>query len=98
MLFPFFALWMSMNMKTPMPMDFIKNKEYPVCSQCKHFLSTEGTWKVSPYSKCGLFGEMDVVTGAIEHKFASTCRSFDTLCGLDGKHFVNKEKPTTTLN
>jgi hypothetical protein len=92
----FFALWLfSMNHEQKKPtIDFIKNKEYPVCAQCCHFLSTDELWKVSPYSKqatCRLFGEKDVVTGVIDYKYATSCRSFDTLCGLDGKHFIKKD-------
>jgi len=43
------------------------------------------------FGGCGLFGEMDVVSGKIMYEYAGTCRTSENKCGLSGKYF--QEKP-----
>ena len=71
----------------------IRNSGLPICINCAHFIPHKMTdpydhYRVSQYGKCAKFGETDLVSGEITYKYASTCRSFEDLCGKKGKHFV----------
>lgn len=66
----------------------IKNNNCPACRNCIHlrphiFIGTD----VDQFSKCGKFGEKDVLTNKVTHYFADSCRRDSDRCGLEGKMF-----------
>jgi len=60
----------------------IKNMEYPICKNCKHFIPH----KDISFSRCSFFGTKDVVTGEIVYKYADLTRN-DGECGVSGKYY-----------
>ena len=38
--------------------------------------------------KCDLFGKQNLVTGVVENEDAMSCRTNESKCGKDGKHYV----------
>lgn len=74
----------------------ITNQNLPLCIQCRNFIphTTYYPYEDPPtdnYGKCKMFGEQNVVTGQIEYRYASTCRSGSSLCNISGKYFEVKE-------
>jgi hypothetical protein len=74
----------------------IKNIQYPFCVKCKHFMPEKYYYPDDPppddrLGKCGLFGEVDIVTGSIEYDFAKHARNDFKRCGIKGSLFENKE-------
>jgi hypothetical protein len=72
----------------------IKKISYPVCVNCKHFqLNNEHSDHKNKvkYAKCTYFGEKDVISGEIEHEYASVCRISVYKCGEYGKYYEPKE-------
>ena len=75
----------------------IKNIQYPFCVSCKHFMPEKYYYPDDRppddrLGKCGLFGEVDIVTGSIEYDFAKHARNDFKRCGIKGYLFENKEK------
>ena len=71
---------------------FIRNKELPICSNCVHFIELENDYPYDGY-RCKKFGEMDVITGAINYDYAAVCRLGDDNCGTKGSHYTAKNQP-----
>ena len=75
---------------------FIRNKGLPVCSNCLHFIEHKNNYPYDPipnderYGRCKLFGEVDLVTGEIEHDSAKNCRLTESQCGKSGSKFTDK--------
>lgn len=61
----------------------IKNMEYPVCKDCKHFIQKEDI----TLSRCSFFGEKDVITGEIKYNYADISRFNENLCGINGTYY-----------
>jgi len=77
---------------------FLRNTAVPLCIKCVHFVEPVANY---PYDlmpnderdgRCKKFGEVDMVTGAIIHDFASECRINDWKCGKLASEFVDKTK------
>jgi hypothetical protein len=72
---------------------FIRNKEVPICSNCLHFIEYTNNYPYDPipsnekYGRCKKFGEVNMVTGAIEYDLAINCRLNDSKCGKFGSEF-----------
>ena len=75
---------------------FIRNKELPVCSTCVYFKEHTNNYPYDPlpsneqYGKCTKFGEVHLVTGAIEYDLASQCRLNSNQCGTTGSEYTAK--------
>lgn len=73
---------------------FIRNTELPTCRNCVYFI--EHTYPYDPipsdYGKCKKFGEVDLVTGAIEYDFAKSCRDNIDKCGKHGSQYQKKNE------
>lgn len=83
-LFRLFSLMCS----APSSKNFIKHGNMPTCSTCKFFIRyANGGVENSEFARCKLFGEKDLVSGVIKHKFASFCREDTLLCGPTGRYF-----------
>lgn len=50
-------------------------KALKLCKDCKHFAHPPG--KDLKYGKCKIFGEMSLVDGTVEYKYASSARMHD---------------------
>ena len=70
---------------------FIRNAEFPICSNCLHFIEPTNT---NPYDgyRCKKFGEMDLITGAIKYDLAANCRLDDDMCGEEGDQYTAKNQ------
>jgi hypothetical protein len=66
---------------------FVRNLKYPACANCAHFIND--TISVI-YSRCKMFGEMDLVSGKIKYDFADFSRGPNQPCGITGKLFQKK--------
>ena len=75
---------------------FIRNKELPICSKCVHFIEHTNNYPYDPipsnekYGKCKKFGEINMITGSIEHDLASDCRLNDSKCGKFASEYSKK--------
>lgn len=97
-----FSFRVSAGLKEPLVPSspiFIKNAHCPLCVNCVHFLRGKPEWSTSPTTErmlssrdalCKKFGHLDVVSGEVHLKYASTCREYDHLCGIEGKYFDQK--------
>jgi len=78
---------------------FIRNENLPVCADCLHFIRHKNNYPYDPipndkmYGKCKKFGQLDMVTGLIEHDYANECRLDDNRCGYKGSEYKDKRKP-----
>jgi len=45
----------------------------------------------SPYVKCNKFGEKDIITDKITYKYADSCRNDESLCGKEGKYYIEEK-------
>ena len=79
------------------PMMSVKNMNIPSCINCIHFIEHKTNY---PYDylpdnknngKCKLFGEKNIVSGEIDNLYALQCRTYDNLCGREGKHYEEKK-------
>ena len=70
----------------------LKNSTPKLCKNCAHFISNGNN---PEYSKCELFGNINLVTGETRYKYADLCRSSE--CGIDAIYFEAKNV-TDTLN
>ena len=75
---------------------FIRNKELPICSKCVHFIEHTNNYPYDPipsnekYGKCKKFGEINMITGSIEHDLASDCRLDNSKCGKFASEYSKK--------
>ena len=78
------------NRKLSTEIFFIRNKKFPICSNCVHFIERTINY---PYEgdRCKKFGEMDLISGAIKYEFAAVCR-LDEFCGKKGSHYTAKNQ------
>ena len=69
---------------------FIRNAEFPICSNCLHFIEPTNT---NPFdgNRCKKFGEMDLITGVIKYELAANCRLDDDMCGEEGDEYSAKK-------
>jgi hypothetical protein len=63
-----------------------------LCVNCKFFISLEGR---NEYGRCSLFKKtgMDInylVSGKDDFLYCLTARSYDDMCGKEGKKYINK--------
>ena len=76
---------------------FIRNKELPICANCLHFIKYTYDDPCAG-NRCKIFGEMDVITGAINYDCAEVCRLGNDNCGKKGLHYTAKNQtPSPTL-
>ena len=68
---------------------FIKNSEYPICKNCFYYLKDSEFPNDHLLAKCTLFGEQDIISGAITNYYVDRVRNNNKLCGIDGKFFNN---------
>jgi hypothetical protein len=70
---------------------FIRNQEFPICSNCLHFIEYTNN---DPFdgNRCKKFGEMDLITGAIKYDLAAVCRLDDDMCGEEGDEYTAKNQ------
>ena len=77
---------------------FIRNKELPVCNTCANFIEHTNIYPYDSipsdklYGRCKKFGEIDLITGLIEHDYAKHCRNDMNKCGKNGSEYKNKMK------
>ena len=59
------------------------------CVNCKFFISLEGR---NEYGRCSLFKKqgMGIDCGKDDFLYCLTARSYDNLCGKEGKKYVNE--------
>ena len=70
------------------PTEFIELSHVPSCVNCRFFIPTTHLC----YAKCAKFGTKDMVTGVVEHRYASTCRESSILCREDGRYYEEAPK------
>ncbi len=76
---------------------FIRNKELPLCSNCVYFIEPTHNYPYDPVprnereGRCNKFGEVNMITGAIEYDLASDCRFSSNQCGKLGTEYVEKK-------
>ncbi len=75
--------------------NFIRNKEFPICSNCVHFIEHTNNYPYDPipsdekYGKCNKFGEVNLITGRIDYDLASHCRLNINKCGDYGSEYTS---------
>ena len=74
---------------------YIRNTEFPVCTNCVHFIPDETNYPYDPlpddnYGKCKKFGELNLVKGIIEYDMAKECRQNEKKCGTKGLEYHGK--------
>ena len=75
---------------------FIRNKTLPICSKCVHFIEHTNNYPYDPipsdkeFGKCRKFGEINLITGTIDHDLASDCRLNANKCGHVGLEYNEK--------
>jgi len=76
----------------------IRNKKLPICSNCLHFIEHTNNYPYDPipndeqYARCKKFGEVNLITGAIEYDLAKNCRLNVEKCGNLGSEYMEKIK------
>ena len=79
---------------------FIRNLELPSCLNCLHFIKHTNNYPYDPvpsnteYGMCKMFGEMNMITGAIEYDYAKHCREDNSKCGKLGSEYMNSKEVT----
>jgi hypothetical protein len=68
-------------------MNYIKNKDLPICKNCRFFIPHKIPEHQTTLSRCSKFGEKDIVSGEINYDFADFCRNNSMKCGKSGIHF-----------
>ena len=98
MLYFLFTFFLTMKMNTLN--SFIKNYDLPVCVTCEHFIPDIGHKNefMNIVGRCKLFGVKDMVTGIVDHHFASSCRANIELCGKNAAYYqpITKSKSNQT--
>jgi hypothetical protein len=73
---------------------FIHNINMPACANCVHFIPyknvTNYFYQELQASRCKKFGQQSLLSGKIEYDLASKCRSIQSMCGKDGKYFIQR--------
>jgi hypothetical protein len=74
---------------------FIRNKELPICSTCVQFIEHTNNYPYDPIpcnkqGRCKKFGEVNMITGAIEYDFANDCRFNENKCGKFGSEYIGQ--------
>ena len=77
---------------------FITNLKVPICKNCVYFQPHKIDEKFYDLGKCTKFGIMDILSGIIEYKYASNCRTNDNLCSFNGTYYEERKHPNITLN
>lgn len=80
-------------------------RQPPLCVKCAHFIPHETNYPYDNppddelYGKCALYGERNVVSGRVIHRYAELCRRDSKLCGIDGKNYQERvvKKPPSEL-
>jgi len=89
----FFLLRQTLDVPMHNAKSIITNKNIPVCRNCVFYKpDIYGDDFSSRYSKCGKFGEKNILTGKITYKYVDICRENETLCGKEGKYFEKEEQ------
>ena len=70
------------------PTNFIDRSNVPSCVNCRFFIPATDLY----YAKCAKFGTKDMVSGVVEHKYASICRDSSNLCREDGRYYEEAPK------
>ena len=77
---------------------FIRNKDLLICSNCLHFIEHTNNYPYDPipsdkqYGRCKKFGEINMITGAIEYDLAINSRLDDSKCGKIGSEYTKKNQ------
>jgi hypothetical protein len=69
----------------------IQNINIPACRNCIHYIPPTYTNFESTLSKCGKYGNKNIITDEITYDFASSCRNDEKKCGIEGKDFEEEE-------
>ncbi len=75
---------------------FIRNSALPPCLTCVHFIEHKNNYPYDPppsdeqYGKCRKFGQVNLITGTIEHDRAADCRSNASQCGRLASEYSKK--------
>jgi len=77
---------------------FIINLKVPICKNCVYFKPYNYDGKFYDLGKCTKFGQMDIVSGIIEYKYACNCRTNNNLCGFNGTYYEERKHPNITLS
>jgi len=77
---------------------FIINSKVPICKNCVYFKPYKNDKKFYDLGKCTKFGKMDILSGIIEYKYASSCRTSDDLCSFNGTYYEERKHPNITLS
>jgi len=76
---------------------FIRNRELPICSNCLHFIEHKNNYPYDPipndeqHGRCKKFGEVNLITGAIDYDLAKNCRLNVSKCGNLGSEYEDKK-------
>jgi len=65
----------------------IQNTHKPICVQCIHYKPVHYNEFTSDLNQCGNFGKKNIVSGEIVYDLVSSCRTDESKCGEEGKHF-----------
>ena len=68
---------------------FIKNDEYPICINCKHYKKDIKFPNDSLLAKCTLFGEKNILNGEIKNYYVDLVRNNNNQCGLYGRYYAD---------
>lgn len=65
----------------------VANKHFKLCIDCKYFIKEKNFHKdyQVELGKCGLFYELNLLSGEKNYAFASNCRINGKQCGREGK-------------
>ena len=75
---------------------FIRNTALPLCLTCVHFIEHTNNYPYDPppsnqqHGQCRKFGEVNLITGPIEHDLAAACRFNASQCGRFGSEYRKK--------
>jgi hypothetical protein len=85
-----------LNNKFSTGKNFIRNEALPICSNCVHFIEHTNNYPYDPIpnneqnGRCKKFGEINMITGSIEHDLASDCRLNNDKCGKFASEYTKK--------
>lgn len=77
---------------------FIINSKIPICKNCVYFSPYKNDKSFYHLGKCTKFGNMDIVSGIIEYKYAYNCRTSGDLCSFNGTYYEERKHPNITLS
>jgi hypothetical protein len=90
--------FLTLNRKFSTGKIFIRNKELPICSNCLYFIEHTNNYPYDPipsneqYGRCKRFGEVNFITGELNHDLAMNCRLDVSKCGNIGSKYKEKIK------